>query len=101
MVRKIKNPITVAILFFGVCAIVLAAPIAVAQNKFLIDVGKAHVRKSLLAFPALKRLGSAFTAQQEREGDELYAVIDNDLLTTGLFRQIGLRYNGGPKPNFL
>ncbi len=112
MVRKIKNPITVAILFFGVCAIVLAAPIAVAQNKFLIDVGKAHVRKSLLAFPALKRLGSAFTAQQEREGDELYAVIDNDLLTTGLFRQIepsaflenpmktGLRPSGVEKNGF-
>ncbi len=61
---------------------------AQAQNKILIDVGQAHVRKSLLAMPSLKRLSAVVTPAQERMGDELYSTIDNDLLATGLFKQI-------------
>ena len=76
------------VFFLLTALITLNAFTARAQNKILIDVGQARVRKSLLAFPTLKRLGAAVTATQERSGNELYATIDNDLVTTGLFQQI-------------
>lgn len=61
---------------------------AFAQSKIFLDVGEARVRKSKLAFPTLKYLGAPGVKNQELTGTDLFAVIKNDLLATGLFVDI-------------
>lgn len=70
---------------FLIAALVFVSTTVFAQSKVLVDVGQAKTRKSLLALPAFIHLGSLDDA---KVGQELYAVVNNDLDVSGLFTYI-------------
>ena len=77
--------------FFIVLSMILpmALPInAIADNEVRIDIGKAQVKRSLMALTPLKYLGSQPTNTNIERGKYLYKVIYNDLNTSSYFRFI-------------
>lgn len=59
-----------------------------AQGRIYVDVGKASVKQSLVAFPPLQIFGNNKSLAAQKFGDKLYAVISNDLEVSGLFKFI-------------
>lgn len=67
----------------------LLAPVAKADSAIYIDVGQARVKKSLLAIPPLKYLGTQTTNQKYiRAGVDIMNVMNNDLAVSNLFTVI-------------
>ncbi len=70
------------------CAM-LALPAFGDDSTIYIDVGQAKIKKSLLALPPLKYLGTQSSSKTViHAGDELYSVMSNDLAATGLFTMV-------------
>jgi TolB protein len=70
-----------ATLFFSLCA--------AADSTIYIDVGQAKVKKSVLALPPLKYLGSQpSNSQHIQAGLNVFRVINNDLAVSGLFTTV-------------
>ncbi len=92
--------ISIIILFFSTSLF--------ATKRAYIDVGKAKVKKSLLAFPALQYYGSAREKESVKLGQNLFSTVKNDLDVSAMFsfidpkafledtRKVGLR----PAPGF-
>lgn len=55
------------------------------DSKIYISVGEAKVRKSLLAFPALKYFSASKSKANIQMGDELFKIIYNNMNVSGLF----------------
>lgn len=58
---------------------------ALAQGNIYIDIGKAQVKKSLLALPSFQFFGSQNDRASITKGQELFTVITNDLGTSNYF----------------
>ena len=56
-----------------------------AQGKIYIDVGKAQIKKSLLALPAFQYYGSKNNRTAIKYGQELFTVVSNDLNVSNYF----------------
>ncbi len=61
---------------------------AVSKNRVYINIGKAKVKKSLLAFPALQYYGSPREKESVMRGQGLFSTIKNDLEFTNMFQFI-------------
>lgn len=75
------------LILFG---LLLIAPIANASDSTIyIDVGQAKVKKSLLALPPLKYLGSQpANGKHIQAGLDMYRVMNNDLAVSNLFTNV-------------
>ncbi|MCB0356090.1 MAG: Tol-Pal system beta propeller repeat protein TolB [Bdellovibrionales bacterium] len=56
-----------------------------AQGKIYIDVGKAQIKKSLLALPSFQYYGSKSDRKAIKAGQELFTVVSNDLNVSDFF----------------
>ncbi len=76
--------------FIFACLVSLIVSQAYAQNsnEIYIKVGEAKTKKSLLAFPELKNLGSSSSSSVIAAGNELFNVIKNDLEVSTYFQFI-------------
>lgn len=75
----IFNWITITLLF-------MFALNSLAESPILIDVGKAKIKKSLLAFPDLRNFGSKKDRRLKiKLGQEIYSTIRNDLTVSNYF----------------
>lgn len=63
----------------------ISASEALAQSRVFIDVGEARVRRSLLALPPIRYMGSDDSATNLKVGQDLTSVVNNNLDATGLF----------------
>ena len=69
--------------------LLLVTMVAHADDTIYIDVGQATVKKSLLALPTLKYIGTQpANAQHIRSGVDIYQVIKNDLAVSNLFTEV-------------
>ncbi|MCB9025688.1 MAG: Tol-Pal system beta propeller repeat protein TolB [Bdellovibrionaceae bacterium] len=59
--------------------------LAFGQGKIYIDVGKAQIKKSLLALPAFQYYGNNNDRSAIKYGQELFSVISNDLSVSNYF----------------
>ncbi|MCB0390748.1 MAG: Tol-Pal system beta propeller repeat protein TolB [Bdellovibrionales bacterium] len=86
---KIKI-ITSIIKLFLLVSVILCfnANLSIAQGQIYIDIGKAQVKKSLLALPAFQYYGSSSNKEAIKTGQELFAVINNDLNVSNYFTLI-------------
>jgi hypothetical protein len=57
-------------------------------QQILLDVGKAQVRKSVLALPPVQYLGTNDSAANQKLTYQLHQTIKNDLDVTGLFVEL-------------
>jgi TolB protein len=58
------------------------------SNEIYIKLGEARTKKSLLAFPTLKSLGSSPTTKEKDAANEIFSVIKNDLEVSTYFQFI-------------
>lgn len=80
---------SLVLLSFFLASLTFRSATVRADDSIYIDVGQASVKKSLLAFPSLKYLGTqASNAQHIRAGVDVFQVISNDLAVSNLFTTI-------------
>lgn len=85
-----RDTMRFSLLFFlGLCLApsLLTSPPVHAQNEFLIKLGDANTKKSLMAFPPLVLSGSS-SAKAIEQGTTLFNVILNDLTVSAYFQMI-------------
>ncbi|MFN7904119.1 MAG: translocation protein TolB [Pseudobdellovibrionaceae bacterium] len=74
-------------ILISLCSLLLMTGVAHGQNEFLIKVGDAKTKKSLLAFPPLALSGTSSSKAIE-QGTTLFNVILNDLTVSSYFQLI-------------